>query len=60
MRTFSQVIDFSEPCRALSRADNDRMQLKYYNASIHRAAFALPEFAKKALDGAQAPAVETL
>ncbi|XP_048417567.1 spermidine synthase [Stegostoma tigrinum] len=42
--------NFREPVRQLSAEEVDRMQLKYYNADMHRAAFVLPEFARKALD----------
>ena len=30
----------------------EEMQLKYYNSDVHRAAFVLPEFARKAPNGA--------
>ncbi|GCB75157.1 hypothetical protein scyTo_0018183, partial [Scyliorhinus torazame] len=43
---------FREPVRQLSAVEVDRMQLKYYNADMHRAAFVLPEFARKALNDA--------
>ncbi|XP_078407520.1 spermidine synthase-like [Cetorhinus maximus] len=43
---------FREPVRQLSAEEVDRMQLKYYNADMHRAAFVLPEFARKALNDA--------
>ena len=29
----------------------EEMQLKYYNSDVHRAAFVLPEFARKAPNG---------
>ncbi|XP_067826749.1 spermidine synthase [Heptranchias perlo] len=44
--------NFREPVRQLSAEEVDRMQLKYYNADMHRAAFVLPEFARKALNDA--------
>ncbi|WAR15329.1 SPEE-like protein [Mya arenaria] len=40
---------FSTPVRELSTEDVAQMKLKYYNSDIHRAAFILPEFARKVL-----------
>ncbi|ODN00125.1 Spermidine synthase [Orchesella cincta] len=40
---------FEEPLKELSEEDVENMNLRYYNASIHRAAFILPQFAKKEL-----------
>ncbi|KAM9299193.1 spermidine synthase [Gastrophryne carolinensis] len=42
-------MNFREPARVLSQEQVDEMHLRYYNADIHRAAFILPEFARKAL-----------
>ncbi|EGW14640.1 Spermidine synthase [Cricetulus griseus] len=39
--------NFREPVQQLTQA---QMQLKYYNLDIHRAAFVLPEFTRKALN----------
>ncbi|KAL7859784.1 hypothetical protein SRHO_G00149310 [Serrasalmus rhombeus] len=44
--------NFREPVRELSRDDIESMHLKYYNPEIHRAAFILPEFARKVLSEA--------
>nr|XP_020637643.1 spermidine synthase [Pogona vitticeps] len=41
--------NFREPVQLLSQEKVDMMNLKYYNSEIHRAAFVLPEFARKAL-----------
>jgi spermidine synthase len=41
---------FSNPARAPTDADVAAMKLKYYNAAIHKAAFVLPEFARKVLN----------
>ena len=38
---------FSDPIRKLSVADVELMDFKYYNTDIHKAAFVLPEFARK-------------
>ncbi|TRY66478.1 hypothetical protein DNTS_005368 [Danionella cerebrum] len=40
---------FREPLRELTRDEIESMSLKYYNPEIHRAAFVLPEFARKVL-----------
>lgn len=40
---------FDEPLTTFTDAEVARMDLRYYNAEIHRAAFILPQFAKKAL-----------
>ncbi|XP_025081532.1 spermidine synthase-like isoform X1 [Pomacea canaliculata] len=40
---------FEEPVRTLTSQQVDEWQLKYYNSKIHRAAFCLPEFARKAI-----------
>nr|XP_033778111.1 spermidine synthase [Geotrypetes seraphini] len=41
--------NFHEPVQELSQEQVDKMKLKYYNSNIHRAAFVLPEFARKVL-----------
>jgi spermidine synthase len=38
---------FREPVRKLSNKEVEQMDLKYYNTDIHKAAFILPEFARK-------------
>lgn len=38
-----------EPLRSWSREEEERL-CRYYNADIHRAAFVLPNFARKALN----------
>ena len=38
---------FEKPLRVLSEAQVEDMGLKYYNSGVHRAAFVLPQFAKK-------------
>nr|XP_021525589.1 spermidine synthase [Aotus nancymaae] len=42
--------NFQEPVQPLTRHQVAQMQLKYYNSDVHRAAFVLPEFARKALN----------
>ena len=42
---------FSSPRRVLSSEEVKRMGLRYYNADVHRAAFVLPEFARRKLAG---------
>ncbi|CAK8686843.1 unnamed protein product [Clavelina lepadiformis] len=42
--------DFTQPCRTISSDEVSSMNLRYYNADVHRAAFVLPQFAKAALD----------
>ncbi len=42
-----QKTNFREPLRELPRDEIESMNLKYYNPEIHRAAFILPEFARK-------------
>lgn len=42
-----QNTSFREPVRQLSQEQVDEMNLRYYNSSIHRAAFVLPEFTRK-------------
>lgn len=44
--------NFREPLRELKRDEIESMNLKYYNPEIHRAAFILPEFARKVLSEA--------
>lgn len=45
---------FKEPLRTITDAEAQAMDLKYYNSEIHRAAFVLPQFAKKALEDSSA------
>ncbi|XP_061690186.1 spermidine synthase isoform X1 [Syngnathoides biaculeatus] len=40
---------FWKPVKELSKAELESMNLKYYNTEIHKAAFVLPEFARKVL-----------
>ncbi|KAJ8320706.1 hypothetical protein KUTeg_002293 [Tegillarca granosa] len=40
---------FSEPLRKFTREEMEKLNLRYYNEDIHRAAFILPEFARKVL-----------
>ncbi|KAK2501451.1 LOW QUALITY PROTEIN: hypothetical protein MC885_000674 [Smutsia gigantea] len=42
--------NFREPVQQLMQKQVEQMQLKYYNSNVHRAAFILPEFARKALN----------
>lgn len=44
---FFQETNFREPVRLLSDDDVSEMKLRYYNSDVHRAAFVLPQFAKK-------------
>ncbi|XP_033015397.1 spermidine synthase isoform X2 [Lacerta agilis] len=41
--------NFRDPVQKLSQKEVEAMNLKYYNSDVHRAAFVLPEFARKAL-----------
>jgi spermidine synthase len=45
-----QETNFKEPLRIFSEAELDSFNLHYYSAEVHKAAFVLPRFAKKALD----------
>lgn len=42
-----QNTNFPEPVQQLTQKQVEQMQLKYYNSDVHRAAFVLPEFARK-------------
>ncbi|KAH9518624.1 hypothetical protein Btru_005809 [Bulinus truncatus] len=42
-------IDFTKPLRKLSDEDVSHMKLKYYNADIHAASFALPNYVRNEL-----------
>lgn len=42
-----QSTDFREPVQRLTPAQVEQRGLRYYNADVHRAAFVLPEFARK-------------
>jgi spermidine synthase len=48
-KTSFQETNFKEPLRIFSEDELDQMKLRYYNADVHRAAFVLPRFARKAL-----------
>ncbi len=48
--THTQETVFEEPLRKLSESEVEEMGLKYYNSDVHRAAFVLPQFAKKVCD----------
>ncbi|KNC78057.1 spermidine synthase [Sphaeroforma arctica JP610] len=41
--------DFSTPARELTEEEVEKWELRYYNSAIHKAAFVLPEFARKVL-----------
>uniref|UniRef100_F6SQW8 Spermidine synthase n=1 Tax=Monodelphis domestica TaxID=13616 RepID=F6SQW8_MONDO len=43
--------NFREPVQQLTQEQVEKMSLKYYNSDIHRAAFVLPEFARKVSAG---------
>lgn len=43
--------DLSIPARTITDEECDKMGLKFYNSEIHKAAFVLPQFVKKALKG---------
>ncbi|BFZ23876.1 hypothetical protein BsWGS_26915 [Bradybaena similaris] len=43
--------DFENPARVISPADTESLNLRYYNADIHKCAFKLPEFARRVLKG---------
>lgn len=45
-----QETNFKEPLRIFSEKELDSFNLHYYSAEMHKAAFVLPRFAKKALD----------
>ena len=44
---FFQDTNFAEPLRKLTPEESEKLDLKYYNSSIHSSAFVLPEFARK-------------
>ncbi|XP_021914949.1 spermidine synthase isoform X3 [Zootermopsis nevadensis] len=48
--SLSPETNFKEPLRIFSETELDSFNLHYYSAEVHRAAFVLPRFAKKALD----------
>ncbi|XP_076168360.1 spermidine Synthase isoform X2 [Ptiloglossa arizonensis] len=41
--------NFKEPTKVFSDSDLDQMKMKYYDDEVHRAAFVLPRFIRKAL-----------
>lgn len=45
----SESLSLGDPVRKLSASEADQMDLKYYDSSVHKAAFTLPRFAQKAL-----------
>ncbi len=45
---FFQDTNFAEPLRKFTPEESEKLDLKYYNSSIHSSAFVLPEFARKA------------
>jgi len=45
-----QETNFKVPLRIFSESELDSFNLHYYSAEVHRAAFVLPRFARKALD----------
>lgn len=42
--------NFREPVQQLTQKQVEQMQLRYYNSDVHRAAFVLPDFGRKALN----------
>jgi len=42
-----QDLELSEPIRTLSEMEAEEMKLNFYNTDTHKAAFVLPQFAKK-------------
>ncbi|CAB3359402.1 Hypothetical predicted protein [Cloeon dipterum] len=42
-------IDFRDPSKVFTSEEMEKMDLKYYNENVHRAAFALPTFVQKKL-----------
>ncbi|XP_069135391.1 spermidine synthase-like [Argopecten irradians] len=53
MCSTSPDVVFEEPVRCYTDEEISQMDLRYYNTAIHRAAFVLPQFVKKALEPAQ-------
>ncbi|XP_064643248.1 spermidine synthase-like [Lineus longissimus] len=49
MCSLNKETNFKEPVRIFSDEEVDTLGWKYYNSDVHRAAFVLPQFAKKAL-----------
>jgi spermidine synthase len=45
-----QETNFKEPLRIFSETELDSFNMHYYSAEVHKAAFILPRFARKALD----------
>jgi spermidine synthase len=45
-----QETNFKEPLRIFSETELDSFNVQYYSAEVHKAAFVLPRFARKALD----------
>lgn len=50
-----QETNFREPVREMTREEVESLSLKYYNPEIHKAAFILPEFARKVKWGMNPP-----
>ncbi|PNF32100.1 Spermidine synthase [Cryptotermes secundus] len=48
--SLSPETNFKEPLRIFSETELDSFNMNYYSAEVHRAAFILPRFARKALD----------
>ncbi|XP_069678479.1 spermidine synthase [Periplaneta americana] len=48
--SLSPETNFKEPLRIFTETELDSLKMRYYSADVHRASFALPRFAKKALD----------
>lgn len=46
----NEKVDLSIPRREINDKEIKKMNLRFYNSKVHRAAFALPQFAKDALD----------
>ncbi|XP_053998880.1 spermidine synthase [Hylaeus anthracinus] len=47
--SLSAETNFKEPKKVFSNVDLDKMKMKYYDDEVHRAAFVLPRFIRKAL-----------
>ncbi|XP_053983425.1 spermidine synthase [Hylaeus volcanicus] len=47
--SLSTETNFKEPKKVFSNVDLDQMKMKYYDDEVHRAAFVLPRFIRKAL-----------
>uniref|UniRef100_A0A224XH52 Putative spermidine synthase n=1 Tax=Panstrongylus lignarius TaxID=156445 RepID=A0A224XH52_9HEMI len=48
--SLNKETNFNEPVRIFTEEELASMKMKYYNADVHRAAFSLPNFMRKALE----------